>query len=98
MKKLLLFVTAMLSFIVMLAQRTLSGIVKDDKGIAVAGATVQVKGTRTGTTTRGDGSFSLEVPSTARTIVISYVGFADQDITIGSQPRIDVSLVPNTNS
>lgn len=98
MKKLLLFVTAMSSFMVMLAQRTLVGSVKDDKGIPVAGATIQLKGSKTGTTTRIDGSFSLDVPATARSIVVSYVGFADQDIAIGSQQRIDVSLIRNTNS
>ncbi|TMI74451.1 MAG: SusC/RagA family TonB-linked outer membrane protein [Bacteroidetes bacterium] len=92
MKKLLLLVTCMFLCMALFAQRKLSGIVKDDKGNPVIGATVQVKGTKTGTSTRPDGTFSLDVPANAKTIVISYVGFNDREIAIGNQQTIDVSL------
>lgn len=93
MKKLLLIVACMLSVTVLLAQRNVTGSVKDDKGNPVQGASIQVKGTKRGTTTKADGTFSLEVPSTARTLVISYVGFTSQEVSANNS-NINVSLAP----
>jgi TonB-linked SusC/RagA family outer membrane protein len=77
----------------LLAQtRTITGKVTDDKGTAIAGASVQVKGSTVGTVTREDGTFSLNVPQNARTLVISAVGQAEQEVTIGSQSNLTVSL------
>jgi TonB-linked SusC/RagA family outer membrane protein len=77
----------------LLAQdRTISGRVTDAQGKVVSNASVQVKGTKVGTVTNADGSFSLSVPSNARTLVISSVGFAGQEVTIGSDNTITVSL------
>lgn len=87
MRKLLL-----LSFMLMLAgltayaQRTVSGKVTDDKGSPIPGASVVIKNTRTGTVTKDDGTFSLTVPENARTLVISAIGMAAQEATIGTQP------------
>src|SRR5580765_5543906 len=95
MKKLLLFTVSMFTITVLFAQHTVTGSVKDDKGNPVQGASIQVKGTRTGTTTKMDGTFSLEVPSHARTLVISYVGFVDQEISTINRNQVNVSLVPS---
>ncbi len=75
-----------------LAQRTITGKVTDEKGAAVANASVIVKGTTTGTTSKADGTFSLSIPANARVLVISSVDMLTQELNIGSQSSFDVVL------
>jgi TonB-linked SusC/RagA family outer membrane protein len=58
----------------------------------VIGATVQVKGTGTGTITDVEGNFSIEVSSPNEVLVFSYVGYEPQEIEIDNQRVINVSL------
>lgn len=77
----------------LLAQtRTIAGRVTDETGNAVFAASVLVKGTRVGTTTDNNGNFTLSLPATGRTLVISGVGFAEQEVAIGNQSTISISL------
>ena len=55
------------------------------------GANIMVKGTTNGTITDMDGKFSLEVNKDA-TLVISYIGFANQEIKIGNQTNLSITL------
>ena len=71
--------------------RTISGKVTDDNGQGVPKASVLVKGTRIGTTTNADGNFSLGVPSNAKTLVISSINMATQEIPITGE-AVNVSL------
>ncbi|HYK57636.1 MAG TPA: carboxypeptidase-like regulatory domain-containing protein, partial [Flavisolibacter sp.] len=80
------------------AQRTISGKVTDDKGVPVPNVSIQVKGTQTGTVSRQDGSFSLAVPSNARTLVFSSVGMTTQEVSIGNQTSLSVSLQSSTDA
>lgn len=80
------------------AQRTVSGKVTDNDASPVPNATVLVKGTKVGTVTKADGTFSLIVPANATTLVISSVDMLEQEITIGSQTVINVSLKVDTES
>src|SRR5882757_10131776 len=73
--------------------KTISGKILDDKGIPVQGATVTARGTKGGASTNADGTYKLTVPPTAKTLIISSVGFNQQEITIGAQTSIDVTLV-----
>lgn len=61
-----------------LAQQTgiVTGTVRSAGGEALAGASVQVAGTRAGTLTDNEGGFSLQVPVGRQTLIISYVGYA----------------------
>ncbi|NML21178.1 TonB-dependent receptor [Pseudoflavitalea sp. G-6-1-2] len=68
--------------------KTVKGKVTDAKGLPVAGASVQVKGTSIGTTTSTDGTFTLTVPADAASLVISGVGYADQTVAITAQPLV----------
>src|SRR5262249_15981842 len=78
--------------------KTVTGKVLDDKGTPVQGATVTVKGSRTGTATDATGSFRLSVSSGAKTLVISSVGFASTEADITDKTDVSISLVPsNTN-
>ena len=72
--------------------RTVTGTVtaKED-GLPIPGATVKVKGSNVGTQTNTAGKFTLSVPSGA-TIVVSFVGYSTQQVAVGSQSTINVSL------
>lgn len=72
--------------------RTITGRVTDQAGNGIPNASVIVKGTNLGTTTTENGSYSLSVPATARTLVISSVNYATQEITIGNQTTINAQL------
>jgi TonB-linked SusC/RagA family outer membrane protein len=93
MKRLLLVFTCLLSVLFAVAQtRSISGIVKDDKGDPVAAASVRAKGARSGTTTKGDGSFTLTIPQNAQTLVVSSVGFTELEIALTPALTYDITL------
>lgn len=92
---LLLAFLAQISF----AQKTVTGKVTDSKdGSAVRGASVTVKGSRTGTQTDNNGNFSLSVSADATALVITSVGYTAQEVSISGKTSIDVSLVVSTTS
>jgi TonB-dependent starch-binding outer membrane protein SusC len=83
MKKML--VTLFTVFLLMAAigqNKTISGKVTDDKGNPISSASVQLKGTNIGTTTKPDGTYSLSVPANARKLVISSVGSKKMEFDI----------------
>jgi len=76
--------------------RTVTGTVAAaDDGQPIAGANVSVKGTNTGTTTDGSGSYRLAVPDGA-TLIFSFVGTLTQEIAVGNQTVIHVRLQVDT--
>ena len=73
-------------------QRAISGKVSDASGQPLPGVTVVVKGTTQGTITNGDGDFSISnVPENA-ILVFSFVGMTTQEIVVGNQSQINVTL------
>ncbi|MEX2351044.1 MAG: SusC/RagA family TonB-linked outer membrane protein [Balneolaceae bacterium] len=75
------------------AQHTVSGTVTDAIGDdPLPGVNIVVKGTTTGTVTLPDGTYELNVPSDADTLVFSFIGFEPQEIAIDGRDEIDVSL------
>jgi len=73
--------------------RTINGVVSDQQGNPLIGATVLAKGTSVGTATDIDGSFSLDVSDAVTHLLISYTGFTTQEYEIGGQVKIDVVLL-----
>ena len=73
------------------AQKTVSGNVVDDQGIPLPGATILEQGTTNGVSSDFDGNFSIEV-SEGAVLVISFVGYQTQEITVGSEDNISVAL------
>ena len=67
------------------------GVVKDERGETVIGASVMQKGTTNGAVTDIDGNFSLTVPSKA-TLVVSYIGFTTQEIAVGGRTQLEITL------
>ena len=88
LRSILILPFCFLMSVVALAQnRTVTGKVLDSKdGSGIPGASVLIKGTRTGTNTNAEGAFSINVPTTSSTLVISAVGFAEQQVAIGDGP------------
>lgn len=73
-------------------QRQVTGTVKDETGQPLPGANIVVKGTTLGTTTNFDGSYQLMVESPESVLIYSFVGYQSQEIVVGNQTTIDVSL------
>lgn len=74
------------------AQTTATGKVVDEKGAAISGATVLEKGTKNGTTTSSDGSYSLKVKSGAM-LIISAVGRESSTISASSGSNVTLKAV-----
>jgi hypothetical protein len=95
-----LMVMLVLSISQVMAQnsRTITGKVTDEMGTPIPSASVVVKGTTLGTTTDKEGSFSLKVPETAKTLVFSSVNFAAREVSIGKSSTVNVNLPPETSN
>lgn len=93
MKK-LLFSFALILFCVSitLAQRVITGTVVDEKGEALIGAAVLVKGTSTGTVSDINGGYSVNVPADGKILVFSYTGYNTLELEIGASNILDAKL------
>ena len=88
-----LFVMVMLSGALAFAQnRVVTGTVTDDKGAPIEGASVRVKGSKTGVAADQGGNFRISVPENA-TLVFSGVGITPHEVAVGTQSTVNVSLV-----
>ncbi|GAC1307202.1 MAG: TonB-dependent receptor [Mucilaginibacter sp.] len=92
-RKLTLFLVFLLtSCVFAFAQNsTVSGVVKDDQGITLPGATVKVKGTTEGVVTDVNGKYRINVPTTG-ILVFSFIGFDVQEQPVNNRTQINVSL------
>lgn len=75
---------------------TITGNVKDTFGEPVPGTTVVVKGTTQGTVTNSDGNYSIGNVSTDAILVFSFLGMKTQEIIVGDQSQINVTLVEDS--
>lgn len=73
------------------SDKKITGTVLDATGMPLIGANVMVKGTTNGTITDMDGKFSLNVERGA-TLVVSYIGFSNQEIKIGNQTNLSITM------
>ena len=87
---------------------TVKGFVKDDKGDPMIGVTLIVKGTNFGTVSNADGSYSIDVPYggsytitvpyAEATLMVSYIGYAPQEIGVNNRTRIDITMVEDSKA
>lgn len=75
---------------------TITGTITDGKAPLI-GVTVMVKGTQTGAASDAKGAYKINVPNAKSTLVISYIGYATQEIVVGNQKVINVALSEDTN-
>ncbi|HEX7905006.1 MAG TPA: SusC/RagA family TonB-linked outer membrane protein [Chitinophagaceae bacterium] len=99
MRKLTLLLLGFLLFsTTLLAQRTITGKVTDDKGNPLPNISVVVKGTSTGTTSKEDGTYSLLIPANAKTLVFSSIDMTSQEINVTSSSTISITMSSQTKS
>ena len=72
-------------------EKTVSGTVSDENAVPLAGATVVIQGTTTGTTTDFDGNYTID-SNVGDVLNFSYVGYSTQAITVGEADTINVTL------
>jgi TonB-linked SusC/RagA family outer membrane protein len=94
-RKLMLFLSLLLIGVGLVSaqnsKKVTGVVVSEDDGQPVIGASVSVKGTRIGTTTDIDGSFTLgNIPSDEKTLVVSYIGMVSQEVVI--KPKLSIVL------
>src|SRR5215831_17161728 len=84
----------------LLAQsREISGTVTSSEDNAVMpGVNILLKGTSTGTITAADGKFTISVDNNSAILEISSIGYATQEIVVGTQTVINVSMVADIKS
>lgn len=79
--------------------KTVTGkVVNGQDQAALPGVSVQVKGTATGTVTDVNGNFSISVPSANSALIFSFTGFDNQQVTVGSQSQLAITLRSSNNS
>ena len=86
-KSLTLLFLAMLS-VSLFAQKQVSGVVVDAKGEPVIGASIQAQGTTQGTISDYEGKFEMDVPESVKTLVVSFVGMATQEVAAGRNIKV----------
>lgn len=72
---------------------TITGRVIDSYGEPIIGVNIVERGTTNGTLTNVDGKFSLSVSGPESILTISYVGFVNQEITVGSRRELEIVLL-----
>ena len=95
LKKILLTVAAAVSVSLLWAQSSdLSGVVLDEKGAPVIGATVMIKGTTIATATNVDGQFTFKNAGHNAILVVSYVGYETQQVPSKGESSVTITLNP----
>lgn len=95
MKKRLLgfLVLFLVAGVAAMAQQTVSGTVTSSvDGSPLPGVSVLVKGTTTGTSTDAEGKFTLTVPDNTSVLVLSFIGFTSQEVTVGNQTNLSIQM------
>jgi TonB-linked SusC/RagA family outer membrane protein len=78
--------------------KTITGKITDGAGKPIPGASVTIKSSRTGTSSGPDGAFSISASPTAKTLVVSAVGWVLKEVEIGDQTIINVTMNSRDNT
>lgn len=101
MKKLVqsLFILLLIASSVLAQDRIVTGkVTSKEDGLPLPGVSVKVTGQRQGTQTDANGNFSVSVPTNAKSLEISYIGFVNQIIPIGTKTNFNVALENDTKA
>ena len=96
----ILLIFLLFPLFVLSQSKTVTGLVNDENGSPLPGATVQLKGSETiGAITDFDGNFSISIPSDAQQVlVVSYIGYLNEEVDVTNQISINVNLQPDTEA
>ncbi|NND33484.1 MAG: SusC/RagA family TonB-linked outer membrane protein, partial [Saprospiraceae bacterium] len=72
--------------------KPIDGVIMNEEGEPLAGATVQIEGTAIGTSTDVDGKFTIDADEGA-VLVVSYLGYVKQEVIVGSEASIQITLL-----
>ncbi|WP_308601704.1 TonB-dependent receptor [uncultured Dysgonomonas sp.] len=92
MRKILLLLLTLSCYIQLFSQE-ITGVISDNTGEPIIGATVALKGKAVGSLTDIDGKYSIKVDNSNDVLVFSYVGYIRQEIKVGNQKQINVVLI-----
>lgn len=76
----------------------ISGKVTDEKGDALPGVTVLLKGSTVGTTTNANGEYTLATPQQSGTLIFSFIGYITREVPIGNTTVINVTLLADAKA
>ncbi|MAW94471.1 MULTISPECIES: TonB-dependent receptor [unclassified Leeuwenhoekiella] len=97
-RKLVLLSFFLMATLCSFSQKSITGTVTDDKGMPLPGVTVKEQNTSNGAVTDFDGNFNLTITQTDAVLIFSFVGFETQEVPVGNQTNITVSLKENLES
>ncbi len=97
-KRFLFFTLLFVSFIVSAQNRIINGVVKDNLGFPIGGATINIKGTETSTISDLDGNFKISVNKDSNELIISFVGMKSKTIQINGKSKINIELDDEVNA
>ncbi|PWK78455.1 TonB-linked SusC/RagA family outer membrane protein [Mucilaginibacter oryzae] len=78
--------------------RKITGTVVDEKGLPLPGATIRAKTAKATSVSDVGGNFTITVPATEKTLIVTFIGYADQEIQINGQTRLSIRLSQNSNN
>jgi len=78
--------------------KTVKGTVLDENGEPLIGVSIVVKGTGTGTITDFDGKFSIDLSGGSKELLVSYIGYKEQTITVTGSAPLSVKMIPDTQA
>ncbi|MCB4808953.1 TonB-dependent receptor [Tamlana sp. 62-3] len=78
--------------VIIAQQNQISGVIYDNNGMPLAGATVVEKGTSNGAQTDFDGNFALNLRNANATLVVSYIGFVTKEVAVNNQTTLSITL------
>lgn len=86
------------SYVTTVAQQSkkITGTIVDESGIPVIGANIVVKGTTNGTVTDADGKFVLDNIPEGAIVVVSYIGYLDQEMPVSGRSVLNINLKEDT--
>ncbi len=90
-KKMLIFLAVLVTQLAVAQESAITGKVTDSGGLALPGVNITIKGTNSGTQTDFDGMYAIQAPQ-GSVLLFSYLGFADQEVTVGAQNTINIQL------
>ncbi|MBR6018465.1 MAG: SusC/RagA family TonB-linked outer membrane protein [Paludibacteraceae bacterium] len=88
MKKVFTLLLLVVATLTMYAQKQVSGVVVDTNGDPVIGASIVAKGTTQGTVSDIDGKFEMNVPTTVKTLIVSYLGMSQKEVPAGKNIKV----------
>ncbi|RKR04714.1 TonB-linked SusC/RagA family outer membrane protein [Flavobacterium sp. 90] len=94
----LFFLNFLLSTTMNAQSTVVEGKITDAAGLSLPGVNIQEKGTKNGTSTDFEGSFKINVTNNKAVLIVTYLGFQTQEVSVAGKSRVNVSLSEQSNS